>query len=146
MAGRRRLLSDLLLTPPVARVTETQASRGPRRGKRAEQTLAVGSLEHAPAVQIRFRIFLGPRVRLHARETDAKPGPIPGQHGDVAPNSLRLCWAPYVFSYTRLCTRNVSRALIERPYSREPQAVGAVREAQARSLKAMTAQNFLCKA
>src|SRR5439155_9587925 len=26
----------------------------------------------------------------------------------------------------RLCTRNVSRALIERPYSREPQAVGAV--------------------
>src|SRR3989442_10068322 len=25
-----------------------------------------------------------------------------------------------------LCTRNVSRALIERPYSREPQAVGAV--------------------
>ncbi len=31
-----------------------------------------------------------------------------------------------------LCTRNISRALIERPYSREPQAVGAVREAQAR--------------
>src|SRR5262245_45361884 len=30
-----------------------------------------------------------------------------------------------------LCTRNTSRALIERPYSREPQAVGAVREAQA---------------
>src|SRR5438093_2529763 len=27
---------------------------------------------------------------------------------------------------TGLCTRNVSRALIERPYSREPQAVGAV--------------------
>jgi len=26
----------------------------------------------------------------------------------------------------RLCTRNISRALIERPYSREPQAVGAV--------------------
>src|SRR3989442_12810487 len=25
-----------------------------------------------------------------------------------------------------LCTRNISRALIERPYSREPQAVGAV--------------------
>ena len=25
-----------------------------------------------------------------------------------------------------LCTRNASRALIERPYSREPQAVGAV--------------------
>src|SRR5262249_15404585 len=31
-----------------------------------------------------------------------------------------------------LCTRNTSRALIERPYSREPQAVGAVRKAQAR--------------
>src|SRR5437763_14746991 len=30
------------------------------------------------------------------------------------------------FPSSGLCTRNVSRALIERPYSREPQAVGAV--------------------
>ena len=37
----------------------------------------------------------------------------------------------------RLCAKNTSWALIERPYSSAPQAVGAVY---------MTAQDFLCKA
>ena len=57
----------------------------------------------------------------------------PGKLGDL----VILDGDPLADSSDRLCTKNTSWALIERPYSCAPQAVGAVY---------MTAQDFLCKA